>query len=273
MSKKSKFVVPKVKRQIEFDEEDFRTNDGVVNFSESLISKEKWQEFEANALVIADGRNIQQYADEYPIVKYTGEIKSATGFEEERLNGFITSVTVSTVMNGVHFSLKKRKMKHEFTGVETVAYFEDSIGRLTEIPTYDIYRILMKKPNLVVSSDGLLIFFTKEECIATLDCVHYVWVDLTRIRWHCARVKDKEELGRFCGNDDNYYIENITACDGFCKITYAKLVDASYDKEIPENAKVTNEDSSTLKITLDVKITFKLDNLSTGLIDYEASIS
>lgn len=271
--KKSNFVVPKVERQIKFEEEDFITNDAVVGRSESLISKEEWKDFECNVLVLSDGYDVYQYADEYPIVKYTGEIMSDTGFEGERLNGFITSVTVSTVMNGVHFSLRKREMKRKFTGAKTIAYFEDSIGRLTEIPIDDIYRILMKKPNLVVSSDGLLIFYTKKECVATLDFVHYAWVDPPLMMSQITRNEDYEEWARFCRVDYNSNIEKITACDGFCKITYVKLVDAPYDKEIPENAKVTNEDSSTLKITLDVKITFQLDNISTdNMISYEASI-
>ncbi len=149
MSKKQeKFRIPTVRRQVE----DFRTNDNIIDFDDSLISKKEWQEFDEKALVISDGRDVYQYADEYPIVKYTGEVKSDNGCcLEDQLNTFINSVTVSTVMNGIHFSLKKREMKGKYTGEKTVAYFEDSIGRLNEIPVYDIQRILMKKPNLVVS--------------------------------------------------------------------------------------------------------------------------
>ncbi len=275
MSKKQeKFRIPTVRRQVEFEEEDFRTNDNIIDFDDSLISKKEWQEFDEKALVISDGRDVYQYADEYPIVKYTGEVKSDNGCcLEDQLNTFINSVTVSTVMNGIHFSLKKREMKGKYTGEKTVAYFEDSIGRLNEIPVYDIQRILMKKPNLVVSSDGILVFYTAKECIATIDCVHYAWVDPVRMRMSFKKEKGfakQEQFTKFV-DDDRCYIKKVTACNGFCLITFAKNVCIPYEEELPENAIETPISKSVSTFSVDVKVVFKLDNLSSGMIDYETS--
>jgi len=67
MKKVSSKVIPVAERIIEFDSEDIRQNPSITAFSENLISEEDWNEFAKNALVIMDGWQIAQYAEEYPI--------------------------------------------------------------------------------------------------------------------------------------------------------------------------------------------------------------
>lgn len=167
---------PKVERRVEFSEEDFRENLNVTLFSESLITDKDWEEFADNALVLIDGNTVYQYAEEFPIVAYRCS-EDAEVMPSSRLNAFIESIMVSTADLGKRFSLNKRDMEWEYTGPDTVAYFTDNIGRRTIIPCYDIARMLLKKPNLVISNEGLLVFFTNKTILATSDCEHYAWVN------------------------------------------------------------------------------------------------
>ena len=180
--------LPNVERIVEFSEEDFRENPMITSAAESSISDEEWDEFEDNALVITDGDTVCQYAEEFPIVVY----RCSEGYGlvprsepnliitaapvQGRLNAFIESITVATANCGKRFSLNKREMESEFTGFEIVAYYIDNIGRYIMIPCYDIVRLLVKKPNLVISNEGLLVFFTDKHILVTCDCEHYAWV-------------------------------------------------------------------------------------------------
>lgn len=166
---------PKVERIVEFTEDDFRENRMVTIHAESSITEERWKEFADNALVLSNGQTIYQYAEEFPIVAYRCS-EDAGVMPSSRLNTFIESIMVSTANFGKRFSLNKRDMEWEYTGLDTVAYFTDNIGRRTIIPCRDISRFLLKKPNLVISNEGLLVFFTEKAILATSDCEHYAWV-------------------------------------------------------------------------------------------------
>lgn len=206
---------PKVERIVEFSEEDFRENTGVTSFDESLINDETWQEFADNALVITDGNTIYQYAEEFPIVVYRCS-EDAEVMPSSRLNAFIESIAVSTANLGKHFSLDKRDMKWEYTGPDTVAYFTDNTGRVIAIQQYDISRLLMKKPNLVISYEGLLVFFTEKEILVTNDCEHYAWV-------HDVDT----ENGKITSIDvyDGYCIVNLKNSESYYSYTLRFVVD------------------------------------------------
>lgn len=166
---------PKVERIVEFSEDDFRENLDVTLFSESLITDKDWEKFADNSLVLIDGNTVYQYAEEFPIVAYRCS-EDAGVMPSGRLNAFIKSIMVSTADLGKRFLLNKRDMEWEYRGLDTVVYFTDNIGRNTIIPCYDIARFLLKKPNLVISNEGLLVFFTEKAILATIDCEHYAWV-------------------------------------------------------------------------------------------------
>lgn len=80
-------------------------------------------------------------------------------------------------MHGKRISLNSGKMESEITDCDTVAYYEDNIGNCRAIDQYDIFRLLFKKPHLVVSPEGVLIFYTDNKILATIDCQHYYWID------------------------------------------------------------------------------------------------
>lgn len=196
MAKKVSKVTP-VERIIEFNSEDFRENPSITTFSEDLISEEDWKNFAENALVLIDGWDILQYAEEYPIVKYEWkeDILKPGG---PSLNSFIESITVSAASKGKRFSVGTGKISSKITDCDVVVYYTDNTGICHTVIQHDIFYFLLKKPNLVVSPEGMLIFFTDKQILATVDCNHYYWID--------DDVKEKQ-------------IKDIAVCNDFCKIT------------------------------------------------------
>lgn len=221
---------PEVERIVEFTEDDIRENLGVTLFDESLIKDETWQKFADNALVITDGNTIYQYAEEFPIVVYRCS-EAAMVMPSSRLNTFIKSITVSTANLGKRFSLNKREMEWEYTGPDTVAYFTDNIGRCIAIPNYDIFRFLLRKPNLVISEEGLLVFFTEKTILTTSDCEHYAWVNDV--------------------DTDNGIIKGIDVCDGYCTVNL-------------EDTENNDKDGNPLKYSY--KLQFTIDMVDHGMI-------
>lgn len=170
-----------VSRITEFQEEDFRTNHPITLNSESLISEKEWKEFAKNALVLIDSWEIRQYAEEYPIVKYKSSkwVNKHLG-QVPLLNPFVEEITVSTACYGKVFSVGSGKMEKKIADGETVIYFQDNVGIHRTVRQHDIRQMLLKKPELVVTPEGMLLFFTEKYMIATLDLNHYIWVhDIT----------------------------------------------------------------------------------------------
>lgn len=222
---------PEVERIVEFSEEDFRENLDVTLFDESLIADKDWEEFADNTLVFTDGNNVYQYAEEFPIIVYRCN-EDAGVMPWGRLNTFVRSITVSTAMLGRCFSLSKNGMQGDITGPDTVAYFTDNIGRQTAIPCYDIFRMLLKKPQLVISNEGLLVFFTTKEILVTADCEHYAWV------------KDVDtKKGK---------ITSIDVCDEYCTVNM-------------EDTKKNDKDGNPLKYSY--KLQFTVDMVDHGMIN------
>ncbi|MGN1297446.1 MAG: hypothetical protein ACI4VH_03315 [Clostridia bacterium] len=163
-------------RIIEFEENDFIINPKITGIAESLSTEAYWQIFADNALTFTDGNGIFQFAEEYPIVRY--QCKDEVDLMPDRcLNAFVKSITVSSTMYGKKFSISAGKVKEEKFDSKTVVYYEDNIGRRYAVLQYDIIKFLLRKPKLVVSSEGLLIFFTKDAILVTNDCEHYAWIN------------------------------------------------------------------------------------------------
>lgn len=227
--KRMSIPIPKVERIIEFSDEDFKENIEVTASARSLITKEDWEKFEDNSLVVVSGNDVYQYAEEFPIVVYR------SSEEDESINAFVEKIVVSTADLGKRFSLKKWKMKEEFTGPDTVAYFEDSFGRNIVIDTYDVSQILFKKPKAVLSSEGIIIFFTEREILATTNCEHYAWVNDI--------------------DTENAKIKSIGVCNGYC------IVNLQSTEETDEN-----DDGEKVVSECSYKLQFDIDMLSRGLI-------
>lgn len=202
MEKELSKIIPVAERIIEFDSEDIRLNPSITEFSEDLISEEDWKEFAKKALVIMDGWQIAQYAEEYPIVHYKCDEMSELYLEGgPRLNSFIETITVSTTRYGKKFGVGSGKMTSEQVDNETVVYYTDHEGINHSVIMNDLCWFLLQKPKLVISPEGMLIFFTDEQIIATVDLKQYHWID-----GHIIDVKGRK-------------IKDIEVCDDFCIVT------------------------------------------------------
>lgn len=205
VSKRDEKIIPKAVRIVEFTEEDRRENPTVVHLSEIMITKEMWEKFAEEALVFIDGWDILQYAEEFPIVMYQCDEVACYGMQPDyRLNSFIKSITVSTAMHGKRFSVGSGKMESEITDSDVVVYYEDNFVICHAVIQHDIFHLLIKKPELVISPEGVLIFYTDNEILATVDCQHYYWINS-----HVIDVDDKT-------------IVDIEVYDDYCKVILAK---------------------------------------------------
>ena len=141
----------------------------VIPVAKSITKFEK--ENIGNELVIVDGWHIVKYAEEYPIIRYKCDeistIHISGGFH---LNSFIESITVSNVF-------PKTSSCNEKIDDEILVYYTDNTGIRRSVMQYDICEFLIKRPRIVVSPEGMLIFFTENQIIATIDCDHYLWID------------------------------------------------------------------------------------------------
>lgn len=190
MSKEVTKVVPVAERIIEFGTEDVK-----------------------NGLVIVDGWNIVKYSEEYPIVHYKCDEVACVYLEGGfRLNSFIENITVSTALCGEKACFGSGKLSCENTDYDTVVYYTDHVGINHAIIQHDICWFLLQKPKLVVSPEGVLVFFTDKEIIATVGCNNsYHWIN-----GHVIDVEGKT-------------IKNIEVCDDYCKVI---LLD---DKKVEHN--------------------------------------
>lgn len=203
MAKRVSKKVPPVERVaeriIEFSKDDFCENISLSEFSEDIVTKKMLEDFAAKALVLVDCTDILQYANEYPIVVY--QCADDSIMPEPCLNSFIMNIAVSTGVSGKRFSVDSGKIEEEITDFDTIAYYEDSFGIKHQIIQYDICKFLLKKPKLVISEEGVLVFYTEDEILATTDCQQYVWV-----RW--------DDTIKNCTS-----IENIIAYKEYCEVT------------------------------------------------------
>ena len=200
MAKEVSKVIPVAERIIEFKERDFKNKS-------PLLIVDAWH------------KNIFQYDKEYPIVKYKCNESVCCDFAPDyRLNSFIETITVSTALAGKKISADTEAINVDY---DTVMYYRDYWGTNHEITHNSIREFLIKKPNLVVSPEGMLIFFTDKEILATFDCNHCYFIS-----------------GYFIKMEDNT-IKGIEVCKDFCKVT---LID---DEK-------THEKSFSLKFDFDM---------------------
>lgn len=154
-------------------------------------------------LVIVDGKNILQVTEQVPIVVYqcNQDICYADIKPEPRLNSFILNIVVAICVEGQKYSFYSEGIEKEPIDFDAIEYYEDPVGIRHQIVQYDICKFLLKKPNLVVSEEGVLVFYTEDEILATTDLNQYAWV-----RW--------DDAIEGCTS-----IENITAYKEYCEIT------------------------------------------------------
>ena len=190
VSKENPFAV----RRIEFDEKDFRENPSIL-LGKNMLSKIERLKLAEKALVLIEGNDILQYGYEYPIVKYEPCIDLIQSSENYKLNSFVKSVTVSTVTNGKRFSIATGILDEKGLKNDTIVYFEDTKGLFHSVTQSDIFNFLAKKPYLIVSPEGVLVFYTTKSILCILDFNHCLHIDINKINSGFAKISGVEFLG------------------------------------------------------------------------------
>lgn len=212
---------PIAQRRVEFHQEEIRKYRRDALFAEELADK---------ALVLVDGWEILQYAEEYPIVKYECNDESSMYlFPEPRLNSFVKSITVSTASSGIRVSVGTGKMEQEYTGDDTITYYEDKIGVLHAIQQADIHTMLLQKPQLIISPEGVLVFYTEKEILATIDCEHYYWIN----EWEIP-VGKKAKIQNIITEEDDHLV--VTVAEEIVD-SESKVFTITHEREIKYNLK------------------------------------
>ena len=178
VSKREKFT-PRAVRMVEQPESPLR------DFQLSCLDPSIWTKTDKmlkkageKALTIDDGTSILQYALENPIIRYESKwLFDRAMLDDWSLNSFVMTITVSEAMYGKHFYVNSGEVITTITGIDKVAYYEDNFGVCHTIMQEDIFNLLIQKPKLVVSSEGVLIFYTDKKILVTVDCQQYCWID------------------------------------------------------------------------------------------------
>lgn len=124
--------------------------------------------------VISGEKEFIQYASEEPILRYERQKK----LEEKAdcLNTFVKSITVANIKKGKRSFLEYGFVLEEPFYKKEVFYYEDNNGTKRIIREKEICNFLKEKPELIISPDGLLIFYTKEKILATMNFEQFMWV-------------------------------------------------------------------------------------------------
>lgn len=162
------FEIPIAIRQTEFSCEDFLEThfeemkdalpeEGILNLVEETFEIQDTME---GAVI--------QVTSEYPMVVYYRQ--DSQNYTLMGLNGFVEEVYVS-VIGGYKIRFdKKLEPSKEIIANQLIAYTVDSYGVAKAIINYDIDNFLKKKPQIVVTPSGAILFYNEEEIMATLNC-------------------------------------------------------------------------------------------------------
>lgn len=202
MAKNISRAIPVVERTIEFIDVDLTNKVSVTYCAEQFMYSKAWRKIDRHCpLNLIHGCYMEQYEQEYPIVRYKCNEKSTFSLDgKPRLNSFIESITVSVVGIGRRSLFNKFDVE-SFVEPSVVAYYTDYFGVNHVINHDGLYRLLLQKPKLVVSPEGVLIFFTDKEIIATLncnDCIYYISGYLIDLK--------------------NKTVNDIVVCKNYCKV-------------------------------------------------------
>lgn len=182
------FVLPIAKRQIMFSEDEC-LQEGYCGFDPSNMTEEYLKELELIYLTRMD-ESVSQITDAYPIVKYYSE-------NTDKLNRFVESITVA-VVSGTKLTFdEKFAPKEKIVDDEVVAYITNPFNVSTEIYYYDLCKLLYEKPELTVTDEGVLLFYTHTTLFATLDC-------------KSGNIMGVEELAKAVGNEAITKISSIS---------------------------------------------------------------
>lgn len=219
-------VIPIVNRKIMFSDDEC-LQESYCGFDPSLLTEESLDNLELHYLSLMDN-SISQITDEYPIVKYSSE-------NTDVLNYFIESITVA-IVSGKNLSFDERfTPKEEVIDDEVIAYITNPFGASTKIYNFDLVKLLYQKPDLTVTKEGVLLFYTPTSIFATLDCLS-------------CNIVSVDELSEEIKNYDISSISSIVADSDSTQICF----------ETKEGEKVKHQLEMHLDLSSDIGVVFSI---------------
>lgn len=161
---------PSIRKVTEFTEKDefhsLPVNPREIPFVGDL------KKFNQKSLMFVCGNALYQFSQAVPVVRYEAD-------EGNMINGFITSITVYRCNGGRKVSLdgctvKSDEIKDE---IEVVLY-QDNKGHLIAVEKWKLFNFLLQMPNTLITKEGVIIFYTESDVIATTDLHSYKWLDI-----------------------------------------------------------------------------------------------
>lgn len=156
------FILPIAKRQLLFDKKEIFSagKDFVGNLPEEISLP--------YVSYLFTHQGVAELVEEIPIVRWYAE-ETVWNKGRNHLNGFVHDITVSLV-SGTRLEFDAHKAKEEVFGHKILERVTNQYGVSTEIYWDPLYNLLLRKPNLTVTNEGVLLFYTEDRIIATLDC-------------------------------------------------------------------------------------------------------
>ncbi len=161
--------IPVVEKITVFSKKDIKENPTFPYIREDA-PQEIWNMVKDNVLLLCVGEDIIQYVNEYPYLRY--ETKTKEKEYPRNLNYNIKSITCSKVNMGKMISLASGKLTVGNIQRNNIVYYTDNCGINRMITDVFLSSFISEeKPNLVISPEGVLVFFTEEKIMATVDCL------------------------------------------------------------------------------------------------------
>ena len=176
---KEKKIIPIAERRTIFPANSNIKNSSYGGYDTSGLSEEEFEELISKSLLISSGQTITHFLDEYPIAVYKCDESACYEIDPEyRLNAFVRCIHLSIADAGKEWCIKKEdSFDSNYVNESVIAYYEDNYGNRKMIEQRELISFLFRKPELVVSPEGVLVFYTNKDILATLDMDHYIYIN------------------------------------------------------------------------------------------------
>ena len=140
-------------------------------------SESEFDAIVSKSLIIFDGRSTIHYLDENPFCIYRCNKEACPHMDPNYyLNSTVKEIALSFVDAGRKYYLSSPgKLEIENLGKDTVVYFKDTKGQSHLIKDDEVLEFLLKKPDLFVTREGMLVFCADNDILITFDFNHYYW--------------------------------------------------------------------------------------------------
>lgn len=142
---------------------------------ETNISLEENELFDQRALCYISGNEIYQFAEEEKVALYRCK-KDCNLAGKGYLNPFVKEIIVADVKHGRKVSVYGAFIQPIYIEKARIAYYKTIGNEKREIKPYPLSRFLFDTPNIFLTREGVLLFYSKNKMLATVDLEHFAWI-------------------------------------------------------------------------------------------------